>query len=59
MRKIERQERDEDGYWVYLAKGWQDSFNPGCHIIVENMRQEALSKARLAIKCICRECYDK
>ena len=54
--KIETQERDEDGYWVYLKAGWQDSHNPGCHTIVEDSKAEALRKAREAIPCKCKEC---
>jgi hypothetical protein len=51
---IQRQERDEDGYWIYLKSGWCDAENPNCHVIVESTKREAL--AHRAMRCQCNNC---
>jgi hypothetical protein len=58
-QKIESSFHDIDGYWVYLRDGWQNRYNPGCHIITEDTRAKALSVARDAIPCECAECVER
>jgi len=52
--KIERQYKDEDGYWIELRRGW---VVPGdAHSIVENTKREAYAKLRDVVRCQCKEC---
>jgi hypothetical protein len=39
--RIETEWADDDGYWIELKSGWQDSFNPTCHTIREDTKIEA------------------
>lgn len=45
----------DDGYWVYLVPGWQNSNDPGCHIIHEDS-PAACAKAWLIEPCSCDDC---
>ena len=53
---VAREERDEDGFWIYLKDGWQDGSNPGSHTIVEDTRRAALAKLLDVIPCTCPQC---
>lgn len=52
--RIEDQWRDDDGYWIALKSGWQDSETPQCHTIVEGTRREAFQHKVIA--CDCKDC---
>ena len=53
---IELEERDEDGYWIYLRKGFCDMSNPQCHTIVEDTKKAA--HAHDIEPCNCDACSD-
>lgn len=55
-QRIAAEWRDEDGYWVELKSGWQDTYNPTCHTITENTKAEAHDKAKDSVPCDCRCC---
>lgn len=48
--------KDEDGVWIALKSGWQDSTNPTCHTIHEDTWQLALDFVAMAVPCECSEC---
>lgn len=54
--RIQEAWQDEDGVWIALRSGWQDSTNPTCHTIHEDTWQLALDYVTMAIPCDCREC---
>ena len=56
QKRVELEEHDQDGYWIYLATGWQDSSNPGCHTIVEDTRTAARRKLAQSVRCSCDDC---
>jgi hypothetical protein len=53
---IELEERDQDGYWIYLRRGFCDMGNLQCHTIVEPTKREA--HAHDVEPCHCKECTD-
>lgn len=57
--RISLREQDDDGYWVYLRDGFQDGCNPGCHIIHENTKAEALDRMMDTEPCDCFDCDPK
>jgi hypothetical protein len=53
---IQSEWQDEDGYWIALKSGYQDSGNPTCHTIHEDTKAEAYSYLSSVIPCDCWEC---
>lgn len=55
-RYIDKEERDTDGYWIYLKPGWKNDDDPiGInHAIVENTKTEAYRHS--PIPCSCKDC---
>jgi hypothetical protein len=54
-RRIESEEKDDDGYWIYLRPGWKLA-GEETHAIVEETRKEARAKLSDVVKCNCPEC---
>jgi len=54
-RRIDRIERDIDGWWIYLKPGWVVC-DERTHAIVEETKQAALRKMSLVEPCACDEC---
>jgi Zn-finger protein len=48
-------EADEDGYWIYLNKGWT---NGDCHTIHEDSKTQAIKCLPGVLKCECKICSD-
>lgn len=49
-------EADEDGYWIYLNKGF---WMPGdCHTIHEDSKTQAIKRLREVQPCPCNICSD-
>jgi hypothetical protein len=57
-KRIQREYRDSDGYWIELAPGWQNGADPGTHGIVEDTKRAARAKLSMATPCDCAECRD-
>lgn len=56
-KRISSIEHDADGWWVYLADGWQNGSDPGCHAFHEDTKREALAAFRAWVKpCECQGC---
>lgn len=55
-KRIAEEWLDSDGYWIALKGGWQDSFNPTCHTIVEDTKAEAYKVLACSEPCNCAEC---
>lgn len=53
---VQNEERDSDGYWIYLKPGWQNGDDPGTHAIVEDTKTAARAKVGMAEPCDCAEC---
>lgn len=53
---VQNEERDSDGYWIYLRPGYQNGDDPGTHAIVENTKTAARRKLSLVKPCDCAEC---
>ncbi len=54
-RHIDTQLHDEDGYWLYLKRGWSDADEIGpLHCIHEDTKREAYRHQ--VIRCFCKEC---
>ncbi len=58
-RRISKEYRDSDGYWIELKGGWQNGADPGCHGIHENTKREAHSYMRNVIPCNCADCLKR
>lgn len=54
--RIDSEERDGDGYWIYLKRGYCASHEPGCHTIREDTKREAYAELRNAHRCDCEDC---
>ena len=50
---------DEDGYWLYLNRGWHNSDDYALHIIHEDTQAEVLKKLRWTEPCDCDWCTGK
>lgn len=50
---VESAERDADGYWIHLRRGFQCH---GDHSIVENTKRAAERKLEDVKPCLCAEC---
>jgi hypothetical protein len=51
---VEEEERDQDGYWIYLKPGF---WMPGdCHTIHEDTKTEARRRLREVVPCPCKDC---
>ena len=48
-------EQDEDGYWIYLNKGWT---NGDSHTLVEDTKTQAIKQLRGVYPCDCKICRD-
>jgi len=49
--------RDEDGYWLYTAKGYYASGTDlECHVIHADTQNEILEGIRQIIPCSCNQC---
>lgn len=48
--------KDEDGVWIELRDGWQDSCNPTCHTICEDTWQAAIAVLKATEPCNCKDC---
>jgi hypothetical protein len=54
--RISESWQDEDGVWIALRRGWQDSTNPSCHTIHEDTWQLALDLVSMSVPCACGDC---
>jgi hypothetical protein len=48
----------DQGYWVYLIPGWQNSFDPSCHIIHEDNPTQCSKVLRYIEPCDCNDCKE-
>lgn len=48
-------EADEDGYWIYLNKGWTTG---DCHTIHEDNKTQAIKCLPGVFECKCKICVD-
>jgi len=56
-KRIEKLEQDEDGWWLYLANGYCNASDPGCHQYHENTKAEVLRAHSLYTEpCYCKGC---
>ena len=53
--RVGEEEREGDGYWIYLKPGW---IIPGewTHFVVEDTKRDARAKLQNAVRCDCEEC---
>lgn len=54
--RVDDAEKDEDGVWIYLKDGWQDSTNPTCHTIHEDTWKDAIAVLKATEPCSCKGC---
>lgn len=47
--------KDDDGYWIYLNRGWFWD-DPGLHTIHEDTQRELLVQLRYTERCNCPYC---
>ena len=57
-KTVKLEERDEDGYWICLANGYQCGDDPGSHTIVENTKKRAHDRLTTVVRCFCLQCAD-
>ncbi len=55
--KVDLVQRDGEGYFVYLKKGWTID-NAGCHCFSAISVRDALQQLSEAWKCHCSECLE-
>ncbi len=53
--RIDEMIRDEDGWWIYLNRGWCWD-DKGLHIIHEDTQKEAIRQLYFTEKCDCNYC---
>ena len=54
---IEKEEKDGDGYWIYLKPGWAVR-GEGTHAIVEDTKKRAYAKMDGLYACRCEMCVN-
>jgi hypothetical protein len=54
--RVEEAWKDDDGVWIALRSGWNDSTNSTCHTIHEDTWKEALELLAMSEPCTCKDC---
>lgn len=49
LNKIESQEQDVDGYWIYLRNGYCNSLDPGTHAFIEDTKVKVIAQFRSGV----------
>ena len=55
--RIQLMELDEDGYWIYLKRGWRQGGNL-CHTLHEDTQSRLMQELRKTKRCDCDYCKE-
>ena len=58
QERIQEIFRDDDGYWIYLKKGWRKG-DDICHTLAEDTQKQLMWELRQTKPCDCEWCTGK